>query len=86
MNEYKKNNYNELNQQLIEDLKKLQSKMKQIQDEFDFVIPDYILQEIVQKEKRYIKENINALINLAKLNNRLSINQARILKSKIIFN
>ncbi len=60
--------------------------MKQIQDEFDFVIPDYILQEIVQKEKRYIKENINALINLAKLNNRLSINQARILKSKIIFN
>ena len=60
--------------------------MKQIQDEFDFVIPDYILQEIVQKEKRYIKENINALINLAKLNKRLSINQARILKSKIIFN
>ena len=60
--------------------------MKQIQDEFDFVIPDYILQEIIQKEKRYIKENINALINLAKLNNRLSINQARILKSKIIFN
>ena len=60
--------------------------MKQIQDEFDFVIPDYILQEIVQKEKRYIKENINALINLAKLNNRLSITQARILKSKIIFN
>ena len=60
--------------------------MKQIQDEFDFVIPDYILQEIVQKEKRYIKENINALINLAKLNNRLSINQASILKSKIIFN
>lgn len=60
--------------------------MKQIQDEFNFVIPDYILQEIVQKEKRYIKENINALINLAKLNNRLSINQARILKSKIIFN
>lgn len=60
--------------------------MKQIQDEFDFVIPDYILQEIVQKEKRYIKENINALINLVKLNNRLSINQARILKSKIIFN
>ena len=55
----------------------LKQKMKEIQSNFNFEIPDYVLEEIIIGNK----ENLRALIGLAKVNNRFSENQANILIS-----
>lgn len=55
----------------------LKQKMKEIQSNFNFEIPDYVLEEIIIGNK----ENLRALIGLAKLNNRFSESQANILIS-----
>ncbi|MBP3596486.1 MAG: hypothetical protein J6J60_04100 [Clostridia bacterium] len=53
----------------------LKQKMKEIQSKFNFEIPDYVLEEIIIGNK----ENLRALIGLAKVNNRFSESQANIL-------
>lgn len=55
----------------------LKQKMKKIQSKFNFEIPDYVLEEILIGNK----ENLKALIGLAKVNDRFSEDEANILIS-----
>lgn len=55
----------------------LKQKMKEMHSNFNFEIPDYVLEEIIIGNK----ENLRALIGLAKVNNRFSESQANILIS-----
>lgn len=86
-NLFKVNNVsNELKTSLIE-VNKLEKKIsdskekaKEIQAKFNFQIPDYIIDEIVENEtsKSYI--NLHYLINCALVNERISESNAKILK------
>lgn len=53
-------------------------KINDIQSQYNFKIPLYILDEIVLEN--YCKQNLNMLINLAVMNNRLSKSNSKILK------
>ena len=76
----------EKNRMLKEYLNFLANERKKIQDKFKFDIPTYILDEIIESKNRHRKENINALINLAKVNERVTDEQAKILKNEFVFN
>jgi len=77
---------NEKNRILKEYLNFLKDERKKIQDKFNFNVPTYILDEIIESKNRNRKENINALINLAKVNDRITAEQAKILKEELVFN
>ena len=56
----------------------LNKKCDDIQNRYKFKVPKYILTEIV--ENNFDKLNLCALINLAVMNNRLSVNEGNLLK------
>lgn len=63
------------------ELQKLQEQKKQaekLQKEYDFSIPDYVLSEMQRGN-----ENVFALIDLAQFNNRISEENANILKERL---
>lgn len=54
-----------------------QQKASEIQSRFDFVIPNYILDEIIEHENSNYKDNLYYLINCAVMNNRITIENAK---------
>lgn len=52
-------------------------KASEIQSRFDFAIPNYILDEIIEQENSSYKENLYYLINCAVMNNRITIENAK---------
>ncbi len=59
-------------------LEKEKKKAEKLQKEYDFSIPDYVLSEMQTSN-----ENALALIGLARLNNRISKENANILKERL---
>ncbi len=78
---------NLLEKEEIDRILKIESKIekrgKEIQKKYNFEIPDYVLHEIVEKEGESSSNNIIALINLAKVNNRLLPEDADILRKEV---
>lgn len=60
-------------------------RKKKIQEKFQFEIPIYILNEIIESRNKHREDNINALINLATINNRIDVENAKILKNEYVF-
>ena len=85
MYEFNRENIKEKNRVLKEKIAQLEIERKKIQDNFNFKIPVYILDEIIEEDEKYNVENINVLINLAKINNRISKEDAMILKNEFVF-
>ncbi|MCI9087357.1 MAG: hypothetical protein HFJ32_02210 [Clostridia bacterium] len=52
-------------------------KASKIQSHFDFAIPNYILDEIIEHENNSYKDNLYCLINCAVMNNRITLENAR---------
>lgn len=69
---------------IIEYITKLEQKCNEIQANYKFDIPDYILIEIAQN--RYKEPKFCLFINMAILNNRLTKKQGKILKKEYYFN
>lgn len=63
----------------------IKAQGREIQKKFEFVIPDYVLDEIVLARNKLNKLNLQLMINMAVLNNRLTNEQAKELK-KYIYN
>lgn len=63
----------------------LTKERKRIQDKYKFAIPVYILDEIIEAYNKHREANINALINLAKMNYRITMEQATELKEEFVF-
>ena len=55
-------------------------KANEIQSNFSFVIPEYLIDEIIEKENAKNYGNLHALINLATLNGRITEENAISLK------
>jgi hypothetical protein len=74
-------------QEEIEILLKREEKIKrrsmEIQKNYNFYIPDYVLSEIVITEKDTFFDNVIALINLAIINGKLSKENSTILKKDV---
>lgn len=85
MYEFNREDIVEKNRVLKEKIAQLEIERKKIQDNFDFKVPVYILDEIIEADEKYNVENINFLINLAKINNRISEEDAMILKNEFVF-
>ena len=76
-----------------EELQKLLTKLmfvkmqgNEIQKKFNFIIPDYVLEEIVLSRNKLDRLNLNLMINLAVINNRLTKGQAKMLKNEFYYN
>lgn len=52
-------------------------KANHIQSLFDFAIPNYILDEIIEQENSTCKDNLYYLINCAVMNNRITLENAK---------
>lgn len=63
--------------------RKIEKRGKEIQRKYNFKIPDYVLHEIVEKEGENSSNSIIALINLAKVNDRLLPEDADILRKEV---
>lgn len=78
---------NLLEKEEIDRILKIESKIekrgKEIQKKYNFEIPDYVLHEIVEKEGENSSNSIIALINLAKVNDRLLPENADILRKEV---
>lgn len=74
----------------LEMLVKKQKKIKQqcllIQNEFDFTIPDYLLEEILKYKTSKDYYKLCLFINIAVINNRLTNENANILKENYLLN
>jgi len=70
----------------IQKIAQLEIQRKRIQNKFNFKIPVYVLDEIIESNDRIIKDNLNAIINLARVNDRISLKEAEILKEHYVFN
>ena len=86
MNEFDRENIVEKNKILKEKMIQLEIERKKIQGNFKFKIPIYVLDEIIKLNNMGKKNNLNVMINLAIVNNRISSKEARILKDYYIFN
>lgn len=75
----------ELIKQEYEQYLKSKEKIKQIQEKFDFRVPDYILQEIVKNEHKGDTEKLNLLINMAFLCGKITEEEKKILKTEFIY-
>lgn len=60
-----------------EEIKIWHQKANRIQACFDFTIPNYILDEIIELENSSCKDNLYYLINCAVLNNRITLENAK---------
>lgn len=76
-----------LKKEELERILKLEERIakrgKEIQRKYTFEIPDYVLHEIVEKEEENSNDNIIALINLATVNNKILLENAKILKRDV---
>lgn len=63
--------------------RRIAKRGEKIQRKYTFEIPDYVLHEIVEKEERNSNDNIIALINLATINNKISLENSKILKKDV---
>ncbi len=68
-------------------LKNLQNKILEwnqkaikIQRKFDFILPNYIIDEIVENEEKKDYCNLNYLVNCAVVNGKISENNGKIIK------
>lgn len=61
-------------------MEKMDNLSKKLENDLNIKIPDYVIDEIVSGGR---KENIIALIGLARMNNRISENNARIFINSI---
>lgn len=68
-------------QRLLSELEYIKAQGREIQKNFDFTIPDYILEEIVLTRNKLEKSNLQIMINMAFLNNRITKGQAIKLKN-----
>ena len=68
-------------QGLLAELEFIKAQGREIQKNFDFIIPDYVLEEIVLTRNKLEKLNLLIMINMAVLNNRITNIQASQLKS-----
>lgn len=67
-------------ERLLEIEQRIYKRGIEIQNKYGFEIPDYVLYEIVKSEKdKNNVRNIIQLINLAKINKRILLKDARIL-------
>lgn len=64
----------------IEKIKENSKKCDELQNEYDFEIPKYILSQLIKPS--YNKTNVAALINLAVMNDRFTSEDGRLLKNK----
>lgn len=69
------------------ELKKLQNKISKwnqnftkIQSKFDFILPNYIIDEIIENEEQKNYLNLHYLVNCAVVNGRISENNGRRIK------
>ncbi len=67
----------------IEYLQEIKSRCLKIQNKYEFKIPEYILTEIA--EENYDRMNLCLLINMAIINNRLTSEEGKILKTEYCF-
>ncbi|MBP3596890.1 MAG: hypothetical protein J6J60_05790 [Clostridia bacterium] len=86
MYEVNRENIEEKNRILKQKIELLERERKKIQDNFEFKIPNYVLDEIIESKGRILKGNLNAIINLARVNDRLTLEEADILKEQFVFN
>ncbi|MBQ3415627.1 MAG: hypothetical protein IJH39_09875 [Clostridia bacterium] len=70
---------------LKEQLYKWNKKSIEIQNKFNFILPKYIIDEIIEKEDTNDFSNLNYLINCAVVNGRLSKDNGALLKKVYIF-
>lgn len=63
--------------------RRISKRGEKIQRKYTFEIPDYVLHEIVEKEERNNNDNIITLINLAIINNKISLENSKVLKKDI---
>lgn len=63
--------------EMPEEVKIWKQKASKIQSRFDFAIPNYILDEIIEHEDSTCKDNLYYLINCAVMNNRISLENAK---------
>lgn len=75
----------EQNKILLKRIETTKKKEMEIQEKFKFIIPDYVLNEIAESDGRNRIKNINALINLAVLNKRITKENAETLKEVFVF-
>lgn len=67
-------------QGLLAELEFIKAQGREIQKNFDFIIPDYILEEIVLTRNKLEKLSLQIMINMAVLNKRITKGQAIKLK------
>ena len=67
-------------QRLLAELEFIKAQGREIKKNFDFTIPDYILEEIVLTRNKLEKLNLQIMINIAVINNRITKGQAIKLK------
>ena len=67
----------------IEKIKENSRKCNELQNEYDFEIPKYILSQLIKPS--YNKTNVAALINLAVMNDRFTSEEGMMLKNKYCF-
>lgn len=65
---------------LQQELYSWNEKKEKIQNNFNFLIPDYIIDEIIQNEISKSFVNLHYLVNCALVNERLSEKNANLLK------
>lgn len=76
-----KTNTNQLNVvDLQNSILEWNQKAKEIQSHFDFDVPMYIIDEIIEKEDCVNHENLYCLINCAVMNGKISQENARKIK------
>ena len=63
--------------EMPEEVKIWKQKASKIQSHFDFTIPNYILDEIIEHEDSVCKDNLYYLINCAVINNRITLENAK---------
>ncbi len=62
----------------LKQLKKQQKQAEELQKEYDFSIPFYVVSEMLKEN-----ENVISLINMAQISNRISKENADILKERL---
>jgi hypothetical protein len=63
--------------EIPDEVKIWNKKASEIQSHFDFSIPNYILDEIIEHEDSTYKDNLYYLINCAVMNSRITLENAK---------
>lgn len=76
-------NHNMFEDEVIDlqnEIKNWNLKASEIQSNFDFIIPNYILDEIIEQQYCHNKDNLYALINCAVINGNITLENAKKIK------